>query len=623
MTSPPQDLERRYQAVMAENLQAKRNDRRGVRFPFDRNELFNQCLKYEVSLGISCATVLFELCQNLYITRQGIEFRFLDERKNTKRVRIDPKTLKCVLEEKGIPYQEEAVTEFLRYLQGQFRRFLDQRFQQDLIVFHSSPQISVRNVKQTVCDVTQLRNACDYYDGHLAQCYGDLPASGATIIAARIQQNTGLPPSQCKKLLGIINDYKSADSGFLPTPLTEQYEQLEREHPAILFTCAGGTYHLRYDMREASFQAVPFSNPPRHSLKVLKDLDVPDFEERDFLRVMREITGGDTELMDQFARLFAQIADTGRKQSRLTVIYTYHNAFTIEHLLKRVFPELLVDTDDGLGNLSVNINRILTVNGKNELLNAQIAGKGLILMDEKLPTPPHFADFIAMSNGQCIRVQSQSATAQSFHNHLHLVCVTGLARVKDTLKTQFGADVIDLTAKEQKSPWAQDQRNGWEYAIALPEEINWLRTAFLAHGCRLLAEKKTPRKKRVSASHEELLEFIKTCCICSPKQVCEREELYQAYCRFYRARHGCETKESSVTFGKLIRALELKDVEYKVKRYGSDQKTHLCYIGLGLREQTSATQTVSNDGFQAYLSQIHEQAQGIFPPAIRVSVKRG
>lgn len=350
---------------------------------------------------------------------------------------------------------------------------------------------------------------------------------------------------------------------------------------------------------------------------------MPDFEEGSFLGVMREITGGDTELMDQFAQLFAQIADTGRKRHRLTVICTYQNAFTIEHLLKKVFPELLIDTDDGLGNLSVNINRILTVNGKIELLNAQIAGKGLILMDEKLPTPPHFADFIAMSNGQCIRVQSQSAPAQSFHNHLHLVCVTGLARVKDALETQFGADVIDLTAKEQKSPWAQDQRNGWEYAIALPEEINWLRTAFLAHGCRLLAEKKTPRKKHTSASHGELREFVKTCCICSSKQVCEREELYQAYCRFYRARHGCETKETSVTFGKLIRSLGLKNVEYKVKRYGPEQKTHLCYIGLGLRKQIPETETVSNDGFQAYLSQIHEQAQGIFPPAMRVSVKQG
>lgn len=60
MASPPQDLGRRYQAVMAENLQAKRNARRGMRFPFDQNELFNQCLKYEKHVGIPCAVGLLE-----------------------------------------------------------------------------------------------------------------------------------------------------------------------------------------------------------------------------------------------------------------------------------------------------------------------------------------------------------------------------------------------------------------------------------------------------------------------------------------------------------------------------------------------------------------------------------
>lgn len=173
-------------------------------------------------------------------------------------------------------------------------------------------------------------------------------------------------------------------------------------------------------------------------------------------------------------------------------------------------------------------------------------------------------------------VKDKLVPNQSFHSQLALVCVTGEESLAEALVGQYQATLVDLT------PW--EVPCSPDFTLS-PAELAWIWGKLIPQGC-LWNHQKLPKPVKAASkaviTDNELQTFLAQRCKAAPDLCCSRAELYEAYADFYQDLHGTALTETPTLFGKRMRKQLPEDVVYKVKRYGPDKGTQLCYVGLGL-----------------------------------------
>lgn len=456
-------------------------------------------------------------------------------------------------------------------------------------------------------ELPQTLGHYEFFDGHLI-----LYRASSLHYCSGIQEVENcytalkLPAPQCKRLFNSLFDAKKTYDGICGTKDGELLRTIERRGFLGLFTDGvGRTCGISCDPDSGELIAEKLRGLPRHSVKLIHTnyvLDTPPDE----IKPLALITGRNKDISDRMAKLFADIADIRKGQNRCTILFTKQNAEALQAFISRVFDcgdtgLAAEEKESGLKSLP-SVNDLFTEQGLRQLLSWNIEGRPLVLIGDRLPTDHYATQYYLMAKGKKLEVRSKVFKTQTFHNRLHLVCVTANRAAAKKYSEQFHAEIIDLSQWESNCSLE-------EIEAMTAEELNWLRTSFLLHGFHIKSEGK-PSKAAFRGT--DIKDFLRDCCVFSAKAVCERGELHEAYRAYYRKKHLCETPESSIAFVKRIREQLPPGVIYKVKRYGADNNTHMCFLGFKLRENIEAS--FPQDEFTHYQSAVSQEAQRILGP---------
>ncbi len=470
----------------------------------------------------------------------------------------------------------------------------------------------LNNLASCLQELPHMLGSYEYFDGHLI-LHRALPPrcdSGVQVVE-NYSKVLKLPAPQCKRIFNSLCDAQKTYDGICGTKDGELLHTIERKGFLGLFTDGlGRMCGISYDSNRGELIAEKLRGLPRHSVKLIHTnygLEAPPDE----IRSLALITGRNVEASDRMAKLFADIADIRKGQNRCTVLFTKQNAEALRAFISKVFDcgdagPVAEEKESSLKSL-LSVNNLFTEQGLRQLLSWNIEGRALVLIGDRLPTDHYATQYYLMAKGKKLEVRSKVFKTQSFHNRLHLVCVTGNRAAAKKYAEQFHAEIVDLSQCESKCPLE-------EITAITARELDWLRTSFLLHGFRIKSEGKLPK---AAFQGTDAKDFLHDCCVFSAKGVCERGELYEAYRAYYRKKHLCETPESSISFVKRIRKQMPSSVIYKVKRHGTDNKTHMCFLGIKLREDIGAS--CPQDDFTHYQSAVSQEAQRILGPYLNTA----
>ncbi len=335
---------------------------------------------------------------------------------------------------------------------------------------------------------------------------------------------------------------------------------------------------------------------PHHSIKKLPlENYKQQYGNNSRIALFLEAIAGSVEAADRLAMLFADIAVPGSSKHSMSVIHTSCNEVLILKLLKSVF---MIDPTEE----PAFINTSFSPEGKRSLLDKHIKGVPLILFKDTPPNYNNIQNFAQLMSGKKISVNIDPYPNQHFYSHFHMVCITSQQKVVNKF-AELGANVVTLEPKPLASELSY---------ILFNTDIIWLRTAFLLHGCRLryIERKSNRHKPQITIHSSRIFEFFIGQCEIAEGQKIERSEMYNAYCDYHKAAYGCEPTENSFVFIREIKKLLSSDVTYKVSRYGEDKKTHMCFIGLRLK-QVPVTEKIYTSEFCDYLEQIEQYADSL------------
>lgn len=600
--------------------------------------------EYFIETGLTEDDKLFNLLSDLKLMQRVVKAPIYSTHNQVKRVALNEFTIKSILEQWYIPFHEEAANALIRKIgaiQYQIQK-AEQRSELEKLL--NSLETNVRNkIRKEIksFDVTSpkiagelAKDRADDYRAYIAnllsmieeKCifYGDYTVC--------MSQNHGPYESAAESLIGLIDSYLCSELEIKPARLSRFFrlmlsnlairdKLLSNDEKALVRRietddCIAAYYNMNkiYCVRTANDGTLSVSQHKRpgfsvKSLPATHNCQLPAQAEN-LEALLGAITGNNPELLASLGELFADIADPRRKRNRFTVIHTKHNAEVLKNLLGEAF---FVPKLTGTSSFeTTSFTEVLTHKGKIRLLDRQIKGERLMFLKDALPTDHRFSECLSLVKGEKLQVESSVLGQQKFYNHIHFVCITENAKAATKFTERCSAKFIDLSTVERKY-----QRN----VHLSDEELQFMRTAFVLHGVQ---SKKTNAKKskqrKASIGKATIRSFVKDCCRFSKKAVCTRGELYEAYCTYYQALHGESPKESSTVFIKTVREI-LPKIEYKVKRYGEDNATQMCFIGLGLKEEATINIAPNTDTFHALLTDMGRQAESIFSKVDALEVR--
>ena len=393
-----------------------------------------------------------------------------------------------------------------------------------------------------------------------------------------------LPKAESRRLFRYLSEKLKADAKLLSDEAA-LITDIDSSGADLVYSFFGKLYCIKHVAGGAP-TLTACKLKPHHSVKQLRLYGNRSGDKA--AEILRRLCGGSSDALSGFARLFADIAFPASRSSRLSVIYT-RNAGFVNALLSKVYST----------EAPVSANSLLTAKGKEQLLRKQLNGDALLLIKDKLPSLKRMPDFIALTNSGKLETDCETLGKQSFRSRMHVVCVTDSASVARHFADRYGAGLLDLSLYEQLCDLAMLADFG-------PEDGEWFKSVFTLHGGNIAL---SGNRRASGLGQREINQFIKLCCKISKAAVCEREELYKAYCEYYKTLHGCPPKESSVVFGKRFREHLPSGVEYKVKRYGTDNSTHLCYVGLGIDPAKQVHfPSLAEDAFDSQLAHMEQYA---------------
>lgn len=559
---------------------------------------------------------LFSL-RELSLHRDKILVTCQRDGKGPRKFFLTQKSLKKDLEERKIPYHEQAAKQYLDELQ--------------LLLVAANLTSWTKQLRQLVQEgnldaarfFQSLLPNMDFFDGHLIalappELPPPIPITENTF--PYFHQKTGLTKAQCRNLLSALKqEVKVQRDAILARHPNQPFLSLRTAD--LVYYDSQTTYVVGRSKDSRSLSRIGTADVGYSHTQKMLPLPVPirlrNQPDR-FLSSLFAFTGGREEGIDSLAQLAASIATPTPRRHQLSVVFTRHNQSSIRTFLLQLFLQQSIhDFSLGRTECTLSISGLLKKRNLKQLLLAQVRNAFLILPTDNLPTPSQDADFRAIIQGRRISVPDSLVSGLSFHNQVHLVYVTGSEKLANTLVQRYQANLVDL------SPWEQP----WTGPKLFQNEITWLHRNFLPHGCLCKHHLKPKRAaKKADASppafaDQELLDFLAHQCCVSPGLRCSREELYAAYAGFHARLHGTALTETPICFGKRVRRQLPSGVEYKVARHGAEKKTLFCYVGLGIRSQpytppSSAPKEKGSDpmaDFRAYLEKMESLADPLFP----------
>ena len=511
-----------------------------------------------------------------------------------KQAFLTEELLQRLFHQRGVPYERGAARRFL----GSLRTLLENG---RLTPWEQAMRKLTREGKgEAAAYFRALLPRTVVFDGHLVA--QDLQDPGASVplagdLAQEITERFGLTPAQCR---GIIQNLKQA---LAQNPEPDQgltLSSLRSFH--LLYGNGEETRAVRWDKKARSLEGLTRPVTYRHTQKVLPLEGKVSLEDQGegFLAGLQAITGGDPDTADRLAELLAVMAAPTAREPQLSVLYTKGNTQAVKDFLTQIFAGKVI---------TGTISKLLRAEGRKRLLAAQVKGTVAVLLEPTLPTPSQMGDFVTLVQGGRLAVKDKLVPSQAFRNQMHLVYVTDSETLTEVLLKQYQARLVDLSAKEQP----------WQGRLVLsPAEETWLRRCFLLHGSQQghgASGRRTAETDGIQLPDAELHAFLTQWCRVSPEMCCSRGELYQAYCQYYASLHGTQPPETATLFGKRLRKQALEGVEYKVKRYGPDKGTQLCYVGLGILDQprlpAQGDPGAEGSGFRAYLAGMEGLAEDL------------
>ncbi len=462
-----------------------------------------------------------------------------------KQAFLNSKSLLKIFGHFGIPYERGAAHSFLTSL----RNLLDS--------WGMTPwEQTLRAIPQAADPFRDLLSKTQVYDGHLILSGG--PVTDAQ--AAQLTEGLDLTPAQCRTLFQALRqEVSTLDKLAEPAPAGLPLKSFD-----LVYSNGEKLEALAYDRTGKTLVKYTAQGAYPHSQKVLpladgaSALPAPLFS----------LTGMTQEGVQTLAKALAAMAHPA--QGGLFVLYTKKNPKALESLLTQVFAGSYLPP--------AAPTKLLQNEGRKALLDAQVRGCCLALLEPSLPTPRQKEAFLDLTQGKRMTVKDKLVPNQSFHNQTALVCITGEESLAEALVGQYQATLVDLT------PWEVPCQADFTLTQA---ELTWIWGKLLPQGA-LWNHQKAPKAPKLAPkaviTDNELQTFLAQRCQVSSELCCSRAELYEAYAAFYQDLHGTVLTETPTLFGKRMRKQLPEAVEYKVKRYGPDKGTQLCYVGLGLTD---------------------------------------
>ena len=594
----------------------------------------NMVASYAAVLGAPQSAVAPLALENLTLSRGLLRFFYRTASGAPRTVTLTEENAKTVFRHLKIPYSPTATPDLLQ----QMTELLSQM---DFNPWEEALREVIRSAPQAADLCRALRNACSWFDGHLIGMIHP-PHSDPNVLVPDAISELRYPilfgnfspetRSRYRDLLqALLRDHRQKESDertMLQSALAPKTDLLPLTDRHILFLDIKKGYLFFYDRETKTL-----------TLRTEDQVSYPHTQKYLFLpseirldkgspRSLYFLTGGDPTAVDETAAILSRMAAAGPGERQLSVILTDRNALALrDYLTKlfggRVFPQTVEQT--------VYISDLLKGRrykpaagtpadqppwqiacSRAHLLAEQTRGTFLLFVDERLPSPGREGVFLDLIRGKKLDLPDDLLPGQTFHNQLHVVYITGDKTLAETLVRKFNAHLLDLRPHELFCPMNK---------LPTQEEIYWVQRYLLPWG--LIKQQKHRRKKLKKAlSRDALAGFLADQCRFSRKLRCPWQEVYDAYRAYYKKWCGKDCPDTSVQFGKRLRAALPPNVEYKVARYGQG-KLGLCYVGLGLWPDCRAKPEESNpgdvlpEGYRSHLREIEEAVLPIYEGAER------
>ncbi len=646
-----QDMFHRVERVLAREAKQRAAARR-TRHAQTLNNIEDRFYALQEKLRDDCWVdgILFSF-SDVTIGRSGIIVSYQSESGTRRKLSLTPQNLGKMLYEKSElpprpPYENSSlIKNFISNLQTLL-------CQEDLSLWEKL----LRHFRQeqmendsTVEMMEYLLETSEYFDGHLII----LPPHHETGIqsiypvqpcwAKYIQPDEFSPPSmltlaETRALFAALKneamDLQKERLSFSFFATTEA-ELTSLDEFDLLFCTTTTACAVRYDREGNQFVSRHADVSYLHTQKYLPLVSSPLLanEPPHFLQSLFFFTGGNETAIDEFSRLLANIAAPTPRKKQLSVIYTKHNCEAIRSFLYQAFNRKVLYPPDSTTSGTRHtpfLSVILQKKNLIGLLEAQVQGILLLLVDDALPSPSRESIFRDLIRGKKITVPDEYDSTLSFHNHMHIVYVTDNEALSKTLVGKYHANLVDLSPYEQ--PWTGKDS-------LTPKEILWVQHNLFLHGClrnHRPNPKKKPRKKATAPASnyvdQDIQDFLANQCRINSTLRCPRNELYDAYVSYCLRLYDDPPQESSIRFIKRVRSQLPKSVEYKVARCGPEKAPAACFVGLGIRK-TPYTPTsppkrppdeMSLHAFRTYLKEMESFADQLLrtPPLMQVHINR-
>lgn len=295
-------------------------------------------------------------------------------------------------------------------------------------------------------------------------------------------------------------------------------------------------FYIYDSSKDEIIEAECFGYQPIHKVKYIPWETSDGFETaKRFFEVM---CGSNAEIMDKFAVSLYELMHPGKQT--MQVIYTAHHKDELVEFFSDATGETAVlFTKGSKGEKCVpSLNQLVKKNSLRKLYLAQTTQSCFVQVSDRLPTEENLAKIKKLLRGTSIAIKSPIMAAQSYKNHLGIVCVTDDLSTAKKLQKALKANVIDLSVVESATEHIEP------FSIS---DIHWFFTAYIPYGLRLHTLKVEGRsydtypfgnqKKPPLSIEDGLRDFWEHCCKKANGAFCSTHDLYAGFYSYWSAIH--------------------------------------------------------------------------------------
>lgn len=348
-------------------------------------------------------------------------------------------------------------------------------------------------------------------------------------------RNMGPPPTPLRRLLAPY--FKAISKRLRSNIRTASHRPRGRPRKTLV-------PHLTYQINRHMYQIVSPATPAEKNLFQMAESVTDGNKEKCFhissvwwdslppsvVILLRLITDGSVELLNELCKLFYRIMTTNPKVDCISVLCSPQNTPALQHLFSLLFDVDIQPFPYPEGQNAISLNKLTQSKHLFELAEHNLFGRTLLMLQDVVPNNSAIETSDALKAGQPITLTDPYFTDQRFRNRTHLLCITSQ---KEKAAAMCGRLLIPLVALN-----AGGDRISTDFSLS-EDERSWMLTAlpiqgmYLSHGAK---SKKTKYSDLPTTTDIGLERFFSTCC-CAGNRI-PAVDLYEAYCTYYAVVHG-------------------------------------------------------------------------------------